>query len=109
MLPNEGTGGLPKDGFDLITLKVICQGLKGQKRVKFGYLATCWQFIKNGLIFFLYTDIDQMSRDGSNGIIRKVIFKVEKVTFGQFSYNYRYYSVVRKCCPNLLHHVPSLL
>ena len=27
--PKEGADGLPKDGFDWITLKVIFQGLKG--------------------------------------------------------------------------------
>ena len=35
--------GLPKDGFDLIALKVIFQGPNGQKRVKSGYFSTCWQ------------------------------------------------------------------
>ena len=40
---------------------------------------------------------------------QKVIFKVVKVRFCPFSHNYWYYSVVTKCCPNLLHHVASLL
>ena len=35
-LPKEGTNGLPNDGFDWITLKVIFQGPKGLKKVKFG-------------------------------------------------------------------------
>ena len=39
-LPKEGADGLPKDGFDWITLKVIVQGSKGQKRIKFGYFVT---------------------------------------------------------------------
>ena len=38
-LPKEGTDGLPKDGFDLIALKVIFQD---QKEVKFWYFATFW-------------------------------------------------------------------
>ena len=36
-LPKEGTNELSKDGFDWITLKVIFQGPKGPKNVKFGY------------------------------------------------------------------------
>ena len=40
----EGTNELPKDGFDFITVKVIFQGLTGQKKVKFWYFAKFWQF-----------------------------------------------------------------
>ena len=43
-LPKEGADGLPKDGFDWITLKVIFQGSKGPKKVKFGCFATFCQF-----------------------------------------------------------------
>ena len=54
-LPKEGADGLPKDRFYWITLKVIVQGSKGQKRVKFGYFATFWQFSLNWFdIFSLY-------------------------------------------------------
>ena len=42
-LSKEGANGLAKDGFDLIALKVICQGLKGQKKVNFVYFDTFWQ------------------------------------------------------------------
>ena len=78
----------------------------------------CYNFLQNCLFFFFFfisciqllgDDIDQLSRDGINCIIQKVILKVGKVRFGQFSHNYWYYSVVAKCCPNLLHHVASLL
>ena len=51
-LPKGGTDGLPKDGFDWITLKVIFQCLKGQKKVKFGYRATFGNFLQNGKITF---------------------------------------------------------
>ena len=54
----EGADGLPKDGFDWITLKVIFKGLEGQKRVKLGYFATFWQFSQNWsdifALFFAY-------------------------------------------------------
>ena len=33
---------------------------------------------------FLVDDIDQLSRDGFDSIIRQVIFKVGKVRFGSF-------------------------
>ena len=48
-------------------------------------------------------DIDQLSRDGFDLIIRKVIFKFGKVRFGPFPHNYKYYLVVTKYCPHLLH------
>ena len=41
---HEGTEGLPKDGLDWIALKVICQDPKDQKKVKFWYFSTLWQF-----------------------------------------------------------------
>ena len=44
MLPKEGINELSKYGFDWIVLKVIVQGPKGQKKVKFGCLATVCQF-----------------------------------------------------------------
>ena len=116
-LPKVGTDGLPKDGFDWIALKIFFQGLKGQKKVKFGYFSTFWQFSKklsgNFSLFFciqlLDDNIDQLSTDGFDWIIQKDIFKVGKVRFGLFSNNYRYYSVVTKCCPILLHHVAFLV
>ena len=116
-LPKEGADGLPEDGFDWITLKVSLQGLKGPKKVKFCCFATFCQFSQkrfdNFSLFFctqlLGDDIDKLSRDGLHWIIPKVIFKVGKVRFSPFSHNYWYYSIVTKCCPNLLHHVASLL
>ena len=60
-------------------------------------------------IQLLGDDIDQLSRDGFHWIIQKVIFKVGNVRFSPFSHNYWYYSIVTKCCPNLLHHVASVL
>ena len=88
-------------------------GLKGPKRVKFGYL----EIFDNSLITFfsvfciqlLGDDIDKLSRDGFDSIIQKVIFKVEKVRFGLFSYNYQYHSVVAKCCSKVLYNLVSLL
>ena len=64
-LPQEGTNVLYKYGFGWIFLKlfdnffylcikVIFQGLKGQKQIKFGYLLLYGYFLKNGLITFLY-------------------------------------------------------
>ena len=114
-LPKERADGLPKDGFDWITPKVMFP--KSPKKVKFGCLATFANFLKNGLITFLYffctqllgDDIDQLPRDGFHWAIQKVIFKFVKVRFSPLSHNYWYYSVVRKCCPYLLHHVASLL
>ena len=52
-LLKEGVNGLQKDGFDLITLKVIFKDSNGQKRVKFGYFATFGQFLKTGPIICL--------------------------------------------------------
>ena len=43
-LPKEGDDGLSKDEFDWSALKVIFQGLKGLKIVKFGYVAAFWKF-----------------------------------------------------------------
>ena len=65
-------------------------------------------------LYFLYIqlrgdDIDQLSRYGFDLIIQKVTFNVENVRFGLFSHNSLYYSVVTKCCPNVLHHLASLL
>ena len=103
-LPNEGTDGLTRDGFDWITLNVM---FKVQRVSKCFFL--CLQlfsnFLKNGMKTFLYIlriqllvdDID-LSRDGCDWIIQKVIFKVGKVRFGPFSHDYLYYAVVTKCC-----------
>ena len=111
-----GTNELSKDGFDRIALKVILKGPKGPKRVKLSCFATFFaNFLKSGLIKcisciqLLGDDIDQLSRDGIDWIIQKFILKVKKVRFGPLSHNYLYYSVATKCCPNLLHHVASLL
>ena len=128
-LPKEGTNELSKDGFDWIALNVIFKGSKGLEKVKFGCFATFCQFShKRSDNFYLclhaniqllgmstckhsapWGDIDQLSRDGFHWIIRRVILKVGRVRFGPFSHNYWYYSVVTKCCPNLVHHIASLL
>ena len=115
-LQKEGTNELPKDGFDWITLlKVIFQGPKGLKKVKFGCFCYFLPIYSKAdritflCILLLWDDIDQLSRDGFHWIIQKVIFKVGKVRFSPFSHNYWYYSIVMKCCPNLLHHVAFLL
>ena len=70
-LPKEGADGLPTDGFDGITLKVIFQGPKGPKGPKRSNFADLLHFanlLKNGLITFftqlLGDDIDQLSRYG---------------------------------------------
>ena len=114
--PKEGSDGLPKDGCYWITLKIIFQGPNGPKTVKFCFATFCHFSQKrfdNLFIFLLYTAswglISELSRDGFHRIIQKVIFKVGKVRFSPFSHNYWYYSVVRKCCENVLHHVASLL
>ena len=57
-LPRKGADRLPKDGFDWIALNVICQDLKGQKKVKFGYFATFWPFYQkrfDKFLYFMYT------------------------------------------------------
>ena len=58
-LPKDGTNPLPKDGFDWITLKVICQGPNGPKKVKLGYFATFWKFSQkvsdNFFFIFVYS------------------------------------------------------
>ena len=101
-LHREGTNEL-STRFDWIALNVIFQGTKGPKRVKFCCFATCYVCIQ-----LLGDNIDHLLRDRFDWIIRKVISKVGKVRFGQFSHNYLYYSIVTKCFPNLLHHVSSL-
>ena len=64
-LSKKYTNKLTKGEFDRIALNVICQGLKGQKKVKFGYFANFSK--KNGrtTLFFciqlLRGDIDQLS------------------------------------------------
>ena len=116
-LPKEGAVGLPKDGFDWITLKVIFLGPKGPQMSNLTVFATFCQFSQKRVDHFSYLfctqllgdDIDKLSREEFYWIIQKVIFKVGKVRFSPFSHNYWYYSVVTKCCPNLLHHVASLL
>ena len=93
--PKEGADGLPKDGSDWITLKVIVQGSNGQKMVKFWYFVTFWQFSQNWSenFFFIFCmqllgdDIDQLSRDEFDWIIQKVIFNVTNVRFVPFSHN----------------------
>ena len=73
---------------------------------------TVWKLV---FIFCVYSfllmidSIDNLSTDGFDWIIQKVIFKVGNVRFGPFSHNYQYYSVVTKCCPLLLHHVAYLV
>ena len=58
-LPKEGADGLPKYGFDWITLKVSFQGPKGPKKVKFGCFATFCQFSQkrfdNFSLFFVHS------------------------------------------------------
>ena len=68
----------------------------------------CATFVPCFCIQLLVDDIDQLSRDGFDWIIKKVIFKVWKVRFGPYPHN-NWYSVVTRCCPILLHHVFSLV
>ena len=71
---------------------------KVYKKSNLAVLLLFANFLKNGLITFLYffcthllgDDIDQLSRDGFHWIIQKVIFKVGKVRFSSFSHNYWY-------------------
>ena len=60
------------DGFDW-----IFQGLKGQKKIKFSYFATFWQFYQKGSDNFSLL----LSKDGCDWIIQKVIFNVRKDKF----------------------------
>ena len=85
-LLKKGADGLPKDGFDWITLDVIFKGSKGQKMSNLGSLLLFGNFLKTGLITF-GDDIDQLSRDGFDWIIQKVTFKVKKGQVGPFSRN----------------------
>ena len=64
---------------------------RSKKRLNLAVLLLFANFLKNGLITFLYIlytaswdDIDQLSRDGFHWIIQKVIFKVGKVIFSPF-------------------------
>ena len=115
---------LPKEGILMdLQKKDLIESLyrsfvkdRSQKKIKCWYFATLWQFSQKmsdnfSLSFFciqlLGDDINQLSRDGFDSIIQKVIVKVVNVRFGLFSNKYRYYSVVTKCCPILLHHVAS--
>ena len=50
---------------------------------------------------------NQLSKDDFDGIALKVPFQGRKGLIGPFSHIYLYYSVVRKCCHILLHHVAS--
>ena len=59
----EGADRLPNDGFDWINLKVILQDWNGQKKVKFGYFATFGNYLKNGLITFLFSRIEVLGDD----------------------------------------------
>ena len=73
-------------------------------------------FLKIGLITFLYV-LYTASWGWYWSTVKRWIslnyskghFQVGKVRFSPFSHNYWYYSVVLKCCPNLLHHIASLL
>ena len=47
-LPNEGADGLPKDGIDWITPKVIFQGPKGKKMSNLAVLLLLDNFLENG-------------------------------------------------------------
>ena len=85
-IPNEGTDGLTRDGFDWIALYVIIKVQRVRETLK--------KNLKNGLKTCLYVlctqflvdDIDNMSRDGFDWISQKVIFKVGKVRFDPFSH-----------------------
>ena len=70
-LPNEGTDGLTRDGFNRITLNVIFKVLRVRKCQIFVFcnflaifstgLKTCLYFLRMQL---LVDDIDNLSRDG---------------------------------------------
>ena len=84
--------------------------VRKEKRSNCGILLPFGNFLKNHLMhlhYLLYTASwgwdRSTSRDGFDLIILKVIFKVGKVKFGPFFHNYWYYSVITKCCPNLLY------
>ena len=53
-LPEEGTNEMSKDWFDWTALNVIMQGPKGTKRLNLAVLLLFANFLKNGLITFLY-------------------------------------------------------
>ena len=111
-LPKSNTNELSKYGFDWIAPKVIFQGPK-KSNLAFCQFLKIGNFLKgsdNFSLFLVYSFLGMiLTRDGFHWIIQKVIFKVGKVRFSPFFHNYWYYSVVAKCCPNLLHHVASLL
>ena len=52
--------------------------------------------------------INELSKDGFDGIPLKVIFQGRKGQIGPFSHIYLYYAVIPKCYPILLCHVASL-
>ena len=113
-LPKEGTNKLSKDGFNWIALKVVW---KIQKRSHLTVLLLFCQFSQkqsdNFSLYFLYTASwgwYLINREEMDFIeLFEVIFKVGKIRFGPFPHNYLSHSVVEQCCPNVLHHVASLL
>ena len=83
---------------------------KRSEKCQIGCFSTCCQFSQKlfdsfslclvysilGMILINYQEMD-------------FIVKVGKARCSPFSHNYWYYSVITKCCPNVLHHVASLL
>ena len=99
-----------------LSKRSFCNVRKFRKGSNLDILLLFGNFIKDGLLtfsLFFYAafgdDIDQLSRDGFDWIIWKVIFKAGKIRFGLFPHNYQYYSVVTKCSPKVLHYVTCLL
>ena len=84
------------------------------KKVKFGCFAT---FFKNGwktvLYFVVHSFLGMLLINCKEmdfiKLFKRSFSRSENVRFSPFSHNYWYYSVVTKCCPNLLYHVASLL
>ena len=103
-----------KDGFDWITLNVIFQGPKGLKKVKFGcfwyFLPIYSKAVWLTFLYFLYTASLGWYWSTCQEMVFIELFKrsfsrSERSGLAHFSHNYWYYSIVTKCCPNLLHHV----
>ena len=91
--------------------------MKGPKRVKFGCFNTFYQFSQkhsnNFSLFLAYSFLGMILINCQEmdfiELLKRYFFLGRKVRFSPISHNYLYYSIVTKCCPNLLHHVASLL
>ena len=104
-LPKEATNELAKYGFYWIALKVIFQDPKGPKKI--GCFATFRQFSQKRSDDFLRLCIHLFADDRDQLTVKRWIWF--NYSESHFQGRKGHYSVITKCCPNLLHHVSSLV